>query len=133
MMLGQGISIPDIQGIANLKPKRAYVSALFTTTGYQWLRTDVVPAGKIWYVTYSSYGFNIGDVSDALYEVEDSANNRLAIISMKPDLAMANSIDLFAAFWLPEGYKLACRFNVVTTNPTCWLTVMYLEFTTGGI
>jgi len=132
-MLGQGISIPDIQGIANLKPKCAFVMQTFTEVGQQFLRTEVVPAGKIWYVTYSSYGYNVGDISDVLYQVEDDANNRKAIISMNPDLTAAETVDLFAAFWLPEGYKLACRFNVVITNPSCWLTVMYLEFVTGGI
>jgi len=131
-MLGQGISIPDIQGIANLKPKWQHLIQQFTSTGQQWLRSDVVPAGKIWYVTYTSFGFNVGDVSDVLYEVEYADDSRQAIISMKPDMTMAETVDIFAAFWLPENYKLACRFNVVTTSPTCWFTVMYLEFVTGG-
>jgi len=131
-MRGQGIILPDIRGIAKLKPQWKHLIQQFTTTGQHYLRSEVVPAGKIWYVTYTSYGFNVGDVSDVLYEVDDSNDNREAIISMKPDMTKAETVDIFAAFWLPEGYKLACRFNVVTTSPTCWFTVMYLEFDTGG-
>jgi len=131
-MLGQGISIPDIQGIANLKPKGVYKSQQFTATGQQWLRSDDVPAGKIWYVTYSSVGFNAGDVSDCLYQLEYTDNTRRAILAMFPDLVAADTKNLFAAFWIPEKNHLAARFNVVTTSPTCWLTAMYLEFTTGG-
>ena len=131
-MLGQGISIPDLQGIANLKPHIIRERQMFDTTGGQWIRTDPVPEGKLWYVTYSSFGFNGGDVSRAIYRIEDSNNNELAILLMRPDLAAATSIDLTGGFWLSEGKKLSVVFTVSNTSPFCWLTVTYLEFTTGG-
>jgi len=131
-MLGQGISIPDIQGIANLKPKWVYITQQFTTTGQQWLRSADVPDAKIRYVTYSSLGFNVGDISDCLYQLEYTDNSRAAILAMFPDLTVGDTKNIFAAFWIPEKYHLAVRFNVVATSPTAWLTAMYLEFTTGG-
>jgi len=131
-MLGQGISIPDLQGIANLKPHIVGLLSTFSVTGQQWLRSDPVPEGKLWQVTYSSFGFNSGDVSDCLYEIEDSSNTRVAILVMRPDLAAATTINPRGGFWLSEGKKLAARFNVTTVSPTCWLTATYLEFVTGG-
>ena len=131
-MLGQGISIPSLQGIANLKPHIVGLLDTFSVTGQQWLRTDLVPEGKLWQVAYSSFGFNSGDVSDCLYEIEDSVNTRVAVLSMQPDLAAATTIDLTGGFWVNEGKKLGARFDVTTVSPTCWLTVTYLEFVTGG-
>jgi len=131
-MPGVGIVIPDLRGIAELKPLRIHVLTTFTSTGQQFVRTDLCPNNKVWYITFSSVGFNLGDVSDCLYAIEDSADKRLAILSMWPDLAMAKTENLFGAFWLLPGQKLSARFNVERTNATCWITAMGIEFSFSG-
>lgn len=131
-MPGVGIVIPDLKGIAELKPLRIHVASTFGATGQQFVRSDVCPNNKVWYITFSSVGCNGGDVSDCLYAIEDSANARLAILSMWPDLITGKTENFFGAFWLLPGQKLSARFNVVTTPPTCWITAMGLEFSFSG-
>lgn len=131
-MPATGIVLPDLAGIAGLKPLRIHVLSTFGATGQQFIRSDVCPNNKVWYITFSSVGFNVGDVSDCLYAIEDSANTRLAILSMWPDLVKAKTENFFGAFWLLPGQKLSARFNVETTSPTCWITAMGLEFSFSG-
>jgi len=127
-----GIVLPDLTGIAGLKPLQIFLQETFSATGQQFLRSDVCPETSLWYITYSSVGFNVGDVSDCLFEIEDENNNREGIIAMFPDLTKAKTENFFASFWVKPGQKLAARFNVVTTNPTCWLLAVGLEFSWGG-
>jgi len=132
-MASVGVVLPDLTGIAGLKPLQIFLQEMFESTGQQFVRSEVCPEDKVWYITYSSVGFNVGDVKDCLYEIEDESNNRVGIIAMFPDLTMAKTENFFASFWVMPGQKLAARFNVVTTKPTCWLLAVGLEFSWGGL
>jgi len=131
-MPATGIVLPDLAGIAGLKPLRIAPATKFTATGQQFLRSDVCPPGKLWYIGYTSVGFNDGDVSDCLVEIEDANNARKAILAMFPDLTKAKTENFFATYWIGPGEKLAARFNVVTTSPTSWLTALGFELVFSG-
>jgi len=123
-----GIVLPDLTGIAGLRPLQIFLQQTFTATGFQYLRSDVCPEDKVWYITYSSVGFNVGEVSDCLFEIEDENDNRVAILAMFPDLVKAKTENFFASFWVMPKQKLAARFHVTATNPTCWMLAAGLEF-----
>ena len=127
-----GIVLPDLAGIAGLKPLRIALLTRVATTGQQFLRSDVCPPGKLWYIGYTSVGFNLGDVSDCMLAIEDENNARKAILAMFPDLIKAKTENLFATYWIGPGEKLAARFNVVTPAPTCWLTALGFELVFSG-
>ena len=131
-MPATGIVLPDLAGIAGLKPLRITAETRFAETGQQFLRSDVCPPGKLWYIGYTSVGFNVGDVSDCLVEIEDSNNARKAILAMFPNLTMSKTENLFATYCIGPGEKLAARFNVVTIGPTCWYTALGFELVFSG-
>ena len=127
-----GIVLPDLAGIAGLKPLRISIQTQFTITGVKFLRSDVCPPGKLWYIGYTSVGFNVGDVSDCLVEIENANNGRMAILAMFPNLTKAQTENFFATYWIGPGEKLAARFNVVATGPTCWLAALGFELVFSG-
>lgn len=131
-MGGVGVTVPDLAGIAGLQPLRIALQSPFTTMGQQFLKSDVCPPGKLWYISYTSVGFNDGEVSHCLVEIEDANNVRKAILAMFPDLAIAKSENLFATYCIRPGEKLVARFNVVATAPYCWLTALGFELVFSG-
>ena len=131
-MPATGIVLPDLAGIAGLKPLRIAVQTQFMAPGQQFLRSDVCPPGKLWYIGYTSVGFNVGDVSDCMLGIEGANNVRRAILAMFPDLTEAKTENFFATYWIRPGEKLAVRFNVVAGFPTCWLTAVGFELVFSG-
>lgn len=131
-MPATGIILPDLAGIAGLKPLRIALQTEFTATGTQFLRSGVCPPGKLWYISYTSVGFNNGDVSECLVEIEDANNARKAILAMFPDLTSFKMENFFATYWIGPGEKLAARFKVVTTSPICRLTALGFELVFSG-
>lgn len=127
-----GVVIPDLRGIAELKPLSIHNVTRFTSKGLGYIRTAVCPTGEVWFITHLSVGFNMGDVSDCLCQIEDNLNNRLAIISMWSNLVRAQTYPIYGSFWLMPGQKLSARFNVTSPSPTCWLTAMGLAFSFSG-
>lgn len=131
-MPATGIVLPDLAGIAGLKPLRIALRTQFTETGRQFLRSNLCPPGKLWYIGYMSVGFSLGDVSDCLVEIEDANNAKVANLARFPDLTEGKTENFFATYWIGPGEKLAARFNVVTTTPICWLTALGFELVFSG-
>lgn len=132
MGLFGGVVLPDLAGWGGFKVKYSYNVDTFTSTGLQYVRGDTCPWGKAQKITYTSLGFNVGSVSDCLFEVVDELNARVLIAAMFPNLTLGQTENIFATIWITGGQKLSARFNVVTIQPTCWLAYSIEEYDWGG-
>jgi len=129
--MSNGIILPELSGYANLRVFCIFIQEVFTALGDFYIRSAVCPINKLWKVTYSSFGHNNGVVSNCLYELETSADVRIGIIAMYPSLTKAETKNVFATLWVAQNQKLAVRFTVTTTSPTCWFYASVEEYDYG--
>jgi len=131
-MSGSGIVIPDLLGIASMKPIILSDTGSFGSTGYNYIRLPSVPRGKVHYITAVNVFYWTGDVLEFYIEIEDESDARIGGLKRTRNVTKYETTEVIVPFFVTEGNKLAVRINVSTATCDCRLTAFGVELTYTG-
>jgi len=131
-MSSNGIVIPDLLGIASLKPLSLYKSESFSSTGANHIYSNPCPVNRIWCLTHICIGFVSGEVNLPILDILDEGDTRRVLLARLPDLTSGETVNFYGMYWAFPGDKLHVRYNVQTTSPTCYLSASGIELVWTG-